>query len=216
MRRQKIRRTTKIDWASYNWEKIAWVEFATCPVTFKNARKILNDLVAHFKTPKVGLRAEVTRSLWGKTWAGRYYGKGVSIWGNPYPAKIKIVVREGDDEKKFGFGTLIHEFAHHLDRTRLRDPWLHASHGRTFKQALREVYKYAVKFLPPSYQSQSYKKQLLLQIVKKQIQSFMQYQAQKAGYWVLDDNTVWLPKYKKERAVAIQTQAGYYILDATS
>ena len=113
----------------YEWERSTWPEFQEVMLEPCEAEATLRKLVRHFKTRAIYMTFGNHRSG-----GGRY----VAYW----PIRMDEVRLT---KRNINLGTVIHEFAHHLDTCRWRK---RAGHGRTFKRELKRVYTWAKRYLP--------------------------------------------------------------------
>lgn len=123
----------------YAWETQLWPQFQGVKVHRFQQGVLLNKLAKHFKVPCPELAqshrrgANVNAQASGA--AGSYH-RGW-LWGH----RVGIV--------KLGqvttLGTLLHEFAHHLNYCRWNGQ---RGHGRTFKRELKRCYTWGKRYLP--------------------------------------------------------------------
>jgi len=112
----------------YQWERIEFMEFDRVNLDRHQQGVILRKLVRHFKTTPVELAQSYKRGG-----GGSYHHRKPPH----YPSRIKC-------HKTTTLGLICHEFAHHLDRERYGG----RGHRKSFKKALKRVYRWAKRWLP--------------------------------------------------------------------
>ena len=124
-------------WGAYAWEQETWPEYRKIIVTRHEQEVYVRKLVRHFKTPPVEVRQSYRRGG-----AGCYFPKRMNVFTGDRSAKlIGGVIKMG---KETNLGTVIHEFAHHLEYHQYGS----GGHRKTFKRCLKRVYRWAKRWLP--------------------------------------------------------------------
>ena len=111
----------------YDWERETWPQFRFVILNREQQKMYIRKLSKHYKV----FEPIIKQSL-SSTNAGTYHKE--TIMSLP---TIKL-------HKECTFGTLIHEFSHHLNHAKYNQ----GHHGRSFKKCLKRVYKYAEHWLP--------------------------------------------------------------------
>ena len=146
-------------YATYNWEWETWPEAHwRTPLSDKEVLRFTKKLVRHFKTPHLLVRRSKHQGQGGGMYSWR-------IFGFCYPGNRKksrfVFMRTNPKTDRFNrmiklsaivqFGTLLHEFAHHIcdpqdqkDKRNGKPRY----HGKHFRKALKRVYKWAERWLP--------------------------------------------------------------------
>jgi len=129
-------------WKAYAWEQATWPEYRKIVVTRMEQEKYAKKLVRHFKTPPVDIKQSYRRGG-----AGCYHPKLDRVFKPMTREQIGKPTLAGGVIKmgRVGnLGTLIHEFAHHLEYYKYGK----GGHRKTFKRCLKRVYKWSKRWLP--------------------------------------------------------------------
>lgn len=109
----------------YKWEDETWPEFQGIKVTRERQAKLLRKLSRHFKVSEPRLTGCYKRG----SDSGQYF---------QYLEAISL-------HKNTSIGTLIHEFAHHLNWKKYKKK----GHAKSFKKCLKRVYRWSRRYLTP-------------------------------------------------------------------
>lgn len=118
----------------YRWEHDTWPTFQTVKVDRMTQRKLIKKLARHFKVDEPSL--EFSRQRGANVAKSETPGAAGKYIGGWHP-RIKLGTVTT-------LGTLVHEFAHHLNYRR----WASNGHGRTFKRELKRTYTFTKRYLP--------------------------------------------------------------------
>lgn len=114
----------------YEWEKKTWPEFQEVKVNRFHQGVLLMKLSRHFKVDCPELRWSYRSGVARGNGGGSYHRSNL----HPFIRCGKVTT----------LGTLLHEFAHHLDWR----AYLGYGHRRSFKRALKRTYTWAKQWLP--------------------------------------------------------------------
>jgi len=106
----------------YEWERNKWPEFRKIEIARSDAPKYWKKFARHFKVSVPKLSKHIKRD------GGTYYS-GIQVIRLPHTTS---------------FGTIIHEFAHHLTEQRYGS---REHHGKKFKHELKRVYSFAKRYI---------------------------------------------------------------------
>ena len=119
----------------YEWERAKWPEFQEIKVHRFQQGVLLEKLARHFKVSCPDLMQSNKRGANANSQesgaAGSYHRSG---YGVP-TIRLGMVTT---------LGTLLHEFAHHLNWVNYRQH----GHGRKFKRELKRTYTWGKRYLP--------------------------------------------------------------------
>ena len=118
----------------YEWEHATWPEFQTVHIDRRRQFILIRKLARHFKVDEPLLGACKRRGANAKS--NKTGAAGAYMMGPTNAAVIKL-------GNVTVLGTLVHEFAHHLDHRR----WGGNGHRRTFKRELKRAYTFAKRYL---------------------------------------------------------------------
>jgi len=123
---------------TYSWEQETWPQYREIEVNRMEQEKYIKKMVRHFKTPPAEVRQSFRRGGAGCYHPVYSYG-WVPLGGRRKLAKGYIKLG-----KVSNLGTVVHEFAHHLEYFKYGK----GGHRKTFKKALKQSYTWAKRWLP--------------------------------------------------------------------